>query len=126
MRTNDIGLVVFWACLEAHEGIVILTTSHAVKFDEVAASRITLPIHYGPFDSKTRQKVGIQLMRRLEEDNGSLSITVKAEELWKSTLQKVMWNGHEIKSGKSPTLHDDLAKSRLSKSRLSLSRFISY
>lgn len=108
MRTNKRKSIVFWETLKTYKGAVILTTSRSVKFDEVVLSRITFPIHYAAFDSETRQQVGTQELRRLQEDRGDFTIEPEARELWKLTLGEVDWNGHEIRSGKQSSLHNHL------------------
>lgn len=109
VRTNVVGfiLVVFWECIEAHRGVVILTTSRTVDFDSHVLSRISLPIYCAPFDSEIRQEIGMQLMRNPENENEILEISPEARELWKSTLAEVDWNGHEIKRGKLPDPNTD-------------------
>lgn len=108
MKINNIRLTVFWECLEAHSGVVILTTSRSVMFDKVALSRITFPIHYANFDSRTRLQIGRQELRRLQEEGESFTIESEARELWESTLGEVDWNGHEIRSGKQSMLRQSL------------------
>lgn len=103
------NLTAFWACLETYGGRVILTASRARTFDEAALSRITLPIYYAPFDNATRQEVGMRLLQRMEEENEFSEVRPEAKEFWKSTLENVNWNGHEVKSGKLPVLYTDSA-----------------
>jgi hypothetical protein len=93
----------FLRALEYFKGILFLTTNRIGTFDEAFMSRINVPIYYADFNQDDRVKIWGQFFERLEEDCGT---TMKIPEATKDyveseEMQALLWNGREIRNGKS-------------------------
>ncbi|KAI1362713.1 hypothetical protein F5Y08DRAFT_261956 [Xylaria arbuscula] len=103
LRRNSI-VSVFLRAMEYFQGILFLTTNRVGHFDEAFMSRIHVSIGYEPLDDDARVTIWDNLFRKLKEDhkNGGPEILYEydAKQFVKKdpAVQKLKWNGREIRN----------------------------
>ncbi|KAL3707840.1 hypothetical protein TMatcc_005822 [Talaromyces marneffei ATCC 18224] len=89
---NELAAV-FLRMLKAYDGIVILTTTRASKFNEAFRSEIQLALHFPALNAYQRSMIWRNLIKQLESQR------IDASELWDHAeiLGKENLNGRQIK-----------------------------
>ncbi|KAK7413655.1 hypothetical protein QQX98_007437 [Neonectria punicea] len=82
------------------KGILILTTSRIMAFDQVLMSHVKAQILYPNFDDEERMKLWGHYFQELEDDaETNMSVTEGIKDYAKSEeVQALEWNGREIQS----------------------------
>lgn len=100
-------LSVFLRALDYFQGILFLTTNRIGSFDEAFMSRIHLQIGYEPLDDPARVLIWNNSFKKLlsnhKQGGREINYSITAKEYVKNskTLQKLKWNGREIRNGES-------------------------
>lgn len=88
---------------------MFLTTNRVGTFDDAFISRIHLTIYYEDLGEKERQQIWKQFFAKLEKerkDDIIVKLRAKKYVLEDSEMQKIPWNGREIRNGKQLPEHN--------------------
>ncbi|KAF2109457.1 P-loop containing nucleoside triphosphate hydrolase protein [Lophiotrema nucula] len=103
LRRNSI-VSIFLRALDYFQGILFLTTNRVGSFDEAFMSRIHIQIGYESLDDSSRQQIWMNSFKKLDSNhkhNGrKIEYSYRAKEFVKISpeLQKLEWNGREIRN----------------------------
>jgi MoxR-like ATPase len=100
--------IVFLRALEYYSGILFLTTNREGLIDESFKSRIHIALHYNPIDTKRKEEIWRNMLRKIERDNDENKINIQfhREELLRWAVENsqtvgsgiASWNGRQIRN----------------------------
>lgn len=98
------SFIVFLRIVEYYRGILFLTTNRVGQFDDAFISRIHTVIHYENFSKSEQDRIWAQFFAKLEKERRrDIRIHQSARDYisGNKNLQKIEWNGRQIRNGKS-------------------------